>query len=92
MVAGYLPRSPEVHSLSVKPGEGQQVVRLWRHVQLPSSPLPPPLTPFPSHNRLCATDTEALPLAQPLPGRGPGKQYTSRQLRCCLNSRRKVSL
>ena len=46
MVAGYLPRSPEVHSLSVKPGEGQQVVRLWRHVQLSASPLPPPLTPF----------------------------------------------
>lgn len=46
MVADYLPKSPEVHSLSVKPGEGQQVVRLWRHAQLSTSPPPPPLTHF----------------------------------------------
>ena len=31
--------------LFVKPGEGKQVVRLWRRVQLPPYPLPPSLTP-----------------------------------------------
>ena len=69
---------------------GGQAVETCSAPFFPFAPSPYSLS-FPD-NRLCATDTEALPLAQPLPGRVPGKQYTSRQLRCCLNSRRKVSL
>ena len=42
------PRGPlrQTDFLWLKPGEGWQVITLQRHVRLPASPLPPPLTPF----------------------------------------------
>ena len=77
--------------LSVKPGEGQQVVRLWRHVQLSASPLPPSLTPlFEAESRLQPRRTLPFP-AKFLPGPVPGKEHTSIQWRSCGNSCRKVS-
>ena len=65
-VDGYsvLPRLPDVNSetalLLVRPGEGWLLDMLWRQIQLPVSPEPPPLLIFWCINRVIAQDTSTF--------------------------------